>query len=233
MYFCIETKYIFKSIHVSHYRRDYIFRTSILTDRERLCKMLSQSIDSGLTQLTTDPLYRMCIDIYTMRVQKQMKEETPLRRKNTRLYNTFMKAYCEMHKDETLAYDANHTLRLAPGHVQNITRLDDMLQRTDKMAGNTDFSITNSFRKLLEENSGNLPVACFTTNAETSSGNSGSAVVNSKGELIGLNFDRTSDSAYSIYYANPDTLRNIVVSFDYILWVLTHYSPSSYVLKEL
>ena len=57
--------------------------------------------------------------------------------------------------------------------------------------------------------------------------------MNSKGELIGLNFDRTGDSAYSIYYANPDTLRNIVVSSDYILWVLTHYSPSSYVLKEL
>ena len=228
----VPKKYLPAVLH-KDFNVDSIFRTSILTDRERLCKMLSVSIDSGLKPLVTDPLYRMCIDIYTMRVQKQMKEETPLRRKNTRLYNTFMKAYCEMHKDETLAYDANHTLRLAPGHVQNITRLDDMLQRTDKMAGNTDFSITNSFRKLLEENSGNLPVACFTTNAETSSGNSGSAVVNSKGELIGLNFDRTSDSAYSIYYADPDNLRNIVVSSDYILWVLKHYSPSSYVLKEL
>ncbi|MBO4664482.1 MAG: S46 family peptidase [Bacteroidaceae bacterium] len=228
----VPKKYLPAVLH-KDFNVDSIFRTSILTDRERLCKMLSVSIDSGLKPLVTDPLYRMCIDIYTMRVQKQMKDETPLRRKNTRLYNTYMRAYCQMHKDEALAYDANHTLRLAPGRVQDMTQLGGMLARIDQMKGNKDYEISPSFRKLLESSNETLPVACFTTNAETSSGNSGSAVVNAKGELIGLNFDRTGDSAYSIYHADPDNLRNIVVSSDYILWVLKHYSPSKYVLDEL
>ena len=211
---------------------DTLFNNSILTDRVRLDSVILNSIDKGLQPLVSDPLYRMCIDLYTIKVRKQQKEETPLRRANTRLYNTIMQAYCQMHADKMLEYDANHTLRLSPGKVHGMTRLGGMLARLDEMAGNKNYRVSDKFRQLLQKNPDSLPVACFTTNAETASGNSGSAVVNAKGELIGLNFDRTGDSAFSIYYSNPYYLRNIVVSSDYILWVLKNYSPCKYVLEE-
>ena len=212
---------------------DSLFHSSILTNRARLDSTLSHAVDSGLNQLTSDGLYRMCLDIYGIRVQKQMREETKLRRKNTRLYNLFMNAYCQMHKGEPMEYDANHTLRLSPGRVYDKTYLGGMLSRLKEMNDNKDFEISPKFRSLINDNAETLPVACFTTNAETSSGNSGSAVVNANGELIGLNFDRTAESAYSIYYSNPYSMRNIVVSIDYILWVIRNYSPSQYVLDEL
>lgn len=211
---------------------DTLFNNSILADRARLDCVLHGAIDKELQPLVSDPLYRLCIDLYTIRVRKQMKEEAPLRRSNTRLYNTFMQAFCQMNEGAMTEYDANHTLRLSPGKVKDMTRLGGMLARVDEKADNKNYKVSDKFRQLLENSKDALPVACFTTNAETSSGNSGSAVVNAKGELIGLNFDRTASSASSIYYSNPHTLRNIVVSSDYILWVLKNYSPGKYVLEE-
>ena len=79
-----------------------------------------------------------------------------------------------------------------------------------------------------------IPVhCCLLANAETVSGNSGSPVVNAKGELIGLNFDRQEAGLSSIYRKNPAAMRNIMVDIQYVLWVLRNKSHSQYVLEEL
>ena len=74
---------------------------------------------------------------------------------------------------------------------------------------------------------------CFLTDAHTTSGNSGSAVVNAKGELVGINFDRLWQGVASDYRYHRDICRNIVVDIRYILFVLEKYAPSSYVFDEI
>lgn len=203
---------------------DHLYRTSLLTDSTRLEALVAGSVENGTQALVTDSLYRICVDIYVNRVQKQNREATPLRRLNQKLYGIYMRAKTEMMQGRAVPYEANHTLRFSTGRVRDINTMADMLHRPD--------SVSAKFRRMLESDA-SLPVACFTTNAETSAGNSGSAVLNAKGELIGLNFDRTAQSASSIYRSEPLTTRNIVVSIDYILWVIRNMSYSQHILKEL
>lgn len=203
---------------------DRLYATSLLTDSARLERFIDESIDKGTDELRNDTLYRICLDIYMNRVQKQNREATPLRRLNTKLYGLYRRAMAEKNAGRLILYDANHTLRFSTGRVMARTSMADMLQRNDSMPPR--------FRRLLEEAS-SLPTACISTNAETASGNSGSPVLNAKGEVIGLNFDRTAQSAFSIYRNDPLRMRNICVSTDYILWVIRNYSHSQYILPEL
>ncbi len=177
---------------------DALFRNSVLTNEMKLREILDNSVDSGLQKLRDDSLYRFCIDLYTIRVRKQMREETSLRRLNTRLYKVYMQVLCDMRRGETISYDANHTMRFAPGAVMEMSCVSDMLGISLSKTGCQDYYMSQSFSKVMSADKNSLPIACFLANTETSSGNSGSAVVNSKGELVGLNFDRTKESAYAI-----------------------------------
>lgn len=230
---------------------DQLYATSLLTDSARLEKMLAQCLDTvgvkevTLTQLSEDPLYRICLDIYTNRVQKQMREATPLRRLNTKLYGVYMRAKAEKDAGKLYPFDGNHTLRFSPGRVKSVNHITDMLQRNDSTSqkfrtllatlanGKKDASHKKGASSAAHGKKGASPIACFTTSSETSAGNSGSAVINAKGELVGLNFDRTIDSASSIYRFDPLLMRNIAVSTDYILWVIENLSYSQHILKEL
>jgi len=73
----------------------------------------------------------------------------------------------------------------------------------------------------------------FLTNVHTTSGNSGSPVLNGKGELVGLNFDRIWQGVASDYRYDPNVSRAIAVDIRYILFLLEMYSPSRYILNEL
>ncbi|MEQ1631989.1 MAG: S46 family peptidase [Planctomycetota bacterium] len=79
---------------------------------------------------------------------------------------------------------------------------------------------------------GDVPV-CFLTNADTTGGNSGSPVVNGKGELIGLNFDRVFENVAGDFGWNPDRSRNVCCDVRYLLWVVESVLPSPTLLKEL
>ena len=74
---------------------------------------------------------------------------------------------------------------------------------------------------------------CFMTDIHTTSGNSGSPVVNARGELVGINFDRIWQGVASDYQYDPDICRGIAVDIRYILFVLEKYAPFSYVFDEI
>lgn len=79
---------------------------------------------------------------------------------------------------------------------------------------------------------GDVPV-CFLTDGDTTGGNSGSPVVNGRGELIGLNFDRVFENVAGDFGWNPERSRNIVCDFRYVLWVLEEVQPAPNLLEEL
>ncbi len=67
-----------------------------------------------------------------------------------------------------------------------------------------------------------VPV-CFLADADTTGGNSGSPVVNGRGELVGVNFDRVWENVANDFGYNPDVARNISVDVRYLLWLLEAY----------
>jgi len=77
-----------------------------------------------------------------------------------------------------------------------------------------------------------VPV-CFLTDGDTTGGNSGSPVINGRGELIGLNFDRVFENVAGDFGWDPERSRNVVCDFRYVLWVLEEVQPAPNLLKEL
>jgi len=79
---------------------------------------------------------------------------------------------------------------------------------------------------------GTVPVN-FLANADTTGGNSGSAVMNKRGDLVGLNFDSTYESVTKDWYFDEEMTRAIFVDIRYMLWVMTEVDHADSLLKEM
>ncbi|MBO7379793.1 MAG: S46 family peptidase [Bacteroidales bacterium] len=198
----MNESYIEESIRRTN-NLDSLYANSLLTDSTRLKQFIANVTETGTKALQEDGLYRFCLTFYINRVSRINRDAIPFRRRNGDLFNIYMHAWQEFCQGQQQEADANKTLRYSPGRV-------------------TDFSHKNG-----------VPMfCCFTSNAETASGNSGSPVLNAKGELVGVNFDREMSGLSSVYLSNPDTNCNIMVNIHYILY-LVKKTPSRYILKEL
>ena len=73
----------------------------------------------------------------------------------------------------------------------------------------------------------------FLTDNDITGGNSGSPVMNARGELIGLAFDGNKESlASDVYYVDGYT-KCVCVDIRYVLWVLENYAGMGYILDEI
>ena len=74
---------------------------------------------------------------------------------------------------------------------------------------------------------------CFLSDADTTGGNSGSPVMNGRGELVGVNFDRVFENIAGDYGYSPDRSRNISVDSRYLLWMLERVEKAWPILREI
>ncbi|MEZ5965681.1 MAG: S46 family peptidase [Planctomycetota bacterium] len=79
---------------------------------------------------------------------------------------------------------------------------------------------------------GDVPV-CFLSDGDTTGGNSGSCLIDGKGQLVGLNFDRVFENVSGDFGWNADRSRNISVDVRYLLWVMEDVLPAPHLVKEL
>jgi hypothetical protein len=77
-----------------------------------------------------------------------------------------------------------------------------------------------------------VPVAYLAT-LDITGGNSGSAVLNARGELTGLAFDMTLDSIASDWSFNKTATRDINVDIRYVLWNMDKVDHADNLLKEM
>ncbi len=73
----------------------------------------------------------------------------------------------------------------------------------------------------------------FLSSADTTGGNSGSAVLNANGELVGLNFDSTYESISKDWYFNEAVTRAIHVDIRYVLWLMQYVDNAENLLAEM
>ena len=146
--------------------------------------------------------------------------------------------------------DANSTLRLTYGLVEGYYPADAVYNSPlTTMKGivekhNTGKPYYQAPEKLLklykdkqfgsfkDEKLDDVPVAMLYS-ADTTGGNSGSPVLNAKGQLVGLNFDRAYEATINDYAWSQDYSRSIGVEIRYILWFLQKYSGADHILKEM
>ena len=167
-------------------------------------------------------------------------------------YRTYMQALREWDKERAFYPDANFTLRVSYGTVTgyenvdgeyhtHLTTLDGIIAKDNPEI--YDYDIPQSMRDIYEskeygrwaiEKGGKATVpVCFLASNHTSGGNSGSPVINGKGELIGINFDRTWRSTMSDIEFDPTICRNISVDIRYVLFVIDRIGKAGYLLNEM
>lgn len=145
--------------------------------------------------------------------------------------------------------DANSTLRVAIATIKGYSPRDGLMslpQTTvagllQKETGKEPFANPKALlaaaakresSRWFDKRIGDVPV-CFLCDGDTTGGNSGSPVVNGKGELIGLNFDRVFENVAGDFGWNAERSRNVVCDFRYILWVMESVLPAPNLLQEL
>jgi len=82
------------------------------------------------------------------------------------------------------------------------------------------------------DKNGELPT-CFLTNNDITGGNSGSPVLNAKGELIGLAFDGNWESMSSDVMFEPELQRCICVDIRYVLFMMEKFGGAKHLLEEI
>ena len=167
-------------------------------------------------------------------------------------YRTYMQALREWDKERAFYPDANFTLRVAYGKVTgyenadgeyhtHLTTIDGIIAKDNPEI--YDYDIPQSLRDIyrtkdygrwaIEQNGKKSVPVCFLASNHTTGGNSGSPVLNGKGQLIGINFDRTWRSTMSDIEFDPSICRNISVDIRYVLFVVDRIGGAGYLLEEM
>jgi hypothetical protein len=151
-----------------------------------------------------------------------------------------------------LAPDANSTLRVTYGTVKGVEPRDGIFylpqttlqgiaaKATGKgefKAPKTELEAIQALRAgkstpYLDPKLHDVPVD-FLSTVDTTGGNSGSATLNSQGQLVGLLFDGTFDTVASDYLFDKEKTRSIHVDTRDMLWVMTEVDKAYHLLEEL
>ena len=135
--------------------------------------------------------------------------------------------------------DANSTMRLSFGRVSALEPRDGVYVHWQSTAAGLrekysptayDYHYPDAFREALPQP--DFPVN-FLTDNDITGGNSGSPVLNARGELIGLAFDGNKESLAGNFEAVPGYNKCVCVDIRYVLWILRHYAHMDYLFSEL
>lgn len=226
---------------------DYIFENSIFGNRENINHFLASETKSAET-LRNDPMFLFV---------KSVRDEASGLSKKLSAYNipfakarkTYLKGILEMDGPYKHFPDANLTLRLTYGEVKGYnpsdgvtyshqTTLEGVIAKEDST--NWEFVVPEKLKELFHKKDygnyelaeGIMPVN-FIATTHTTGGNSGSPVLNGKGELIGINFDRNWEGVGGDIQYLPDYQRSIIVDIRYVLFIIEKYANSTHLIVEL
>jgi hypothetical protein len=223
------------------------FDASIFTSIEKIKAYLANPNDAALT---SDPLYVLSNDL-TAHIGKRSEDLMKAQNDFGASFRLLVEGLRESKIGTTLYPDANSTLRLTYGKVRslpadkrndakvnNYTTLDGQVKKYKK--GDLEFDLPT---KVLDMNAkkefgryadkdGSLHVN-FLTDNDITGGNSGSPVLNGKGELIGLAFDGNIEAMAGDVIFDQKLQRTINVDIRYVLWVIENFSGAKHIVDEM
>lgn len=226
---------------------NFVYGSSALRTEDGLTLLFDKSNEEIIELIKRDPAYV----IYNVSKTYQDEEVKPkldhYNMQMAHLNRIYMKAQLEFNPERKPMFpDANQTMRITYGQVKSIdlgtsnisvTTLDDLIPRHNEQI--EEFNIPFKLRSIYDkkdfgrwERNQTVPINFIATN-HTSGGNSGSPVLNGKGELIGLNFDRIWQGTMSDLHFDPSLSRNISVDIVYVLFIIEKYGDAAWILKEL
>ncbi len=226
---------------------DYVFANTLLTSKPAVVAFLAAPTAA---RLDADVAFATAHDIYTNYqttiLPKVQEYNTNLGRAN-RLYVAGIRG---LNANKVYSPDANSTIRLSYGsvkayngrdavHYDYLTTGQGILEKED--AANEEFVVpaketallkAKDYGRYADKRTGQLPVAFLTTN-DITGGNSGSPVINGRGELLGLAFDGNWEAMTGDLVYDPDLKRTICVDIRYVLWCIDKLGGAPQLVNEM
>ncbi|MBQ6958705.1 MAG: S46 family peptidase [Bacteroidales bacterium] len=221
-----------------------IFDNSVFTSYDKLK-------DASYEEIAKDPVaqLREAISGKLMSVYGTLYTDQKAAAAYDNARKRFGAALMAWQKGQAMYPDANSTMRLTYGHVLpyspkdgikylHYTTLKGVIEKEDPT--NPEFIVPAKVKELYEagdygrwaDADGTLHT-CFLTNNDITGGNSGSPVLDAKGNLIGLAFDGNWESMSSDVMFEPELQRCICVDIRYVLWMVEKYGGATNIINEI
>lgn len=171
------------------------------------------------------------------------------RRKFDRGHRLYIAGLMRMQPEKAWASDANFTIRLTYGQVlpydpadgityDYYTTLKGVMEKENP--DNAEFVVPAKLKELYKagdfgryaNDKGEMPVA-FLANCDITGGNSGSPIMNGRGELIGLAFDGNWEAMSGDVAFEPELQRTISVDVRYVLFIIDKFAGAGWLLDEM
>jgi V8-like Glu-specific endopeptidase len=204
-------------------------------------KPTKELLDSG------DPMLKLAAAMYPL-IEEFGDRNQDFGTQITDLRNQYMNALYEW-KGASIYPDANSTMRFTYGPVRGyyprdavyykpFTTLSGVIEKHtgedpfDNPAKLAELHQAKDFGKWVDPKYDDVVVA-FTHMCDITGGNSGSAVMNARGELIGLAFDGNYEAMTGDWQYNYDLQRTISVDIRYVMFVTEKFAGADYILEEM
>ena len=225
---------------------NYLFDESAFTTYDKLAELVNAG---DWDKVWADPAVRLFNAIMTEVMERYPAAIAPQDALDAGA-KAFTAGLMEWEKGKPSYPDANSTMRLTYGHVMPYSPKDAVLYKhystvkgvmEKEDPSNPEFIVPAKLHNLIEakdfgryaDPSDGLVHTCFLTNNDITGGNSGSPVLNAKGELIGLAFDGNWESMSSDVMFEPDLQRCICVDIRYVLFLVEKLGGASNIIAEL
>jgi hypothetical protein len=226
---------------------DHVFSNSFLTSKAKTDAFLANPTAKALE---ADPGFATANSLYTNFVQNIAPKNAAQQAALTRANRLYVAGIRGMNPDKVYSPDANSTIRLSYGSVQAydgrdavhydyLTTAQGIMEKED--ATNDEFVVpkkqidlikAKDYGQYADKRTGQLPVAFLTTN-DITGGNSGSPVINGRGELLGIAFDGNWEAMTGDLVYDAGLKRTICVDIRYVLWCIDKLGGAPHLVKEM
>ena len=235
----------------SKYKGDYkkfteaAYKKSFVDDQGLVTAFLD---NLNKKKLDSDPLIKAANDVFAIYFGEADKDKEA-KEKQVKGERLFLAGLREMQPDKTFYPDANSTMRMTYGTVENYipadgvkygyeTSLDGVMEKEDPT--NEEFIVPAKLSELYKnkdfgqyaDKNGKI-ITCFISDNDITGGNSGSPVINGKGELIGIAFDGNWEAMSGNIAFEPNVQRTISVDIRYVLFIIDKYAGAKNLINEM
>ena len=229
---------------VSAFTED-LFEKSAFANEEKFLAAVAE----GVEFMDTDPAFEIMKDASVLYKELNAKVK-PLKEEYRKGHRLYIAGLMEMQPERAFYPDANFTLRLTYGTILPYSPADGVEYRyyttiagvvaKEDPKNPVDFTVDERLKQLYaeknwggyEDKDGTLHT-CFLSTNDITGGNSGSPIMNSKGELIGLAFDGNWEAMSGDIAFEPNVQRTINVDVRYVLWCIDTLGGAGWLLDEM